>query len=64
MTKIEIQEQFVDDLKCIEEKLFNIRCGLTIGDELDLAWYIVYKRLKKEQVKEAKIIGLIKDNTR
>lgn len=56
MTEIEKQEKFVDDLKCIEEKLFNISYGsLLIEDELYEAWSIVYKRLQKEQIKEAKM---------
>lgn len=55
MTEIEKQEKFVDDLKCIEEKLFNISCGLLLEDELNEAWSIVYKRLQNEQIKEAKM---------
>lgn len=55
MTEIEKQEKFVDDLKCIEEKLFNISYGLLLEYELGEAWTIVYKRLQKEQIKEAKM---------
>ena len=55
MTEMEKQKQFIDDLKCIEEKLFNIRDGLPVADELDEAWYIVHERLQKEQLKEKKM---------
>ena len=55
MTEMERQKQFVDDLKCIEEKLINILDGLQVADELDEAWYIVHERLQKEQLKEKKM---------
>lgn len=55
MLSINEQEIFVDDLQEVETKLFNLSIQLGSDDELDRAWYIVYKRLQKEKEKEAKM---------
>lgn len=55
MLSINEQEILVDDLKEVEIKLFNIVEHLGADDELGKAWHIVYKRLKKEEYKEAKM---------
>ena len=53
MLTINEQETFVDDLKEVGTKLFNLSEQLGSDDELGKAWYIVYKRLQKEKAKEA-----------
>lgn len=55
MLTINEQEILVDDLQEVETKLFNLSEQLGSDDELDRAWYIVYKRLQKEKEKEAKM---------
>lgn len=55
MLTIKDQEKLVDDLKEVEIKLFNLSEQLGSDDELGKAWHIVYKRLKKEKEKEAKM---------
>ena len=55
MLSINEQEILVDDLQEVETKLFNLSEKLGSDDELDRAWYIVYKRLQKEKEKEAKM---------
>lgn len=55
MMKISEQEILVDDLQEVETKLFNLSEQLDYDDELGKAWYIVFKRLKKEREKEAKM---------
>mgnify|MGYP003199954359 CR=1 FL=1 len=49
------QEILVDDLLEIEKKLFKLSEQLGSDAELDEAWYIVYTRLQKEKMKEAKM---------
>ena len=55
MLSINEQEILVDDLQEVETKLFNLSEQLGSDDELGKAWHIVYKRLKKEKEKEAKM---------
>lgn len=55
MLSINEQEIFVDDLQELEAKLFKLSEQLGLNDELGRAWAIVYKRLKKEKEKEAKM---------
>lgn len=55
MLTINEQEILVDDLQEVEAKLFNFSKQLASDDELWRAWHIVYKRLKKEKEKEAKM---------
>lgn len=55
MLSINEQEILVDDLQEVEIKLFNLSEQLGSDDELGDVWYIVYKRLKKEKEKEAKM---------
>ena len=55
MLSINEQEILVDDLQEVETKLFNLSEKLSSYDELFLAWYIVYRCLKKEKEKEAKM---------
>lgn len=55
MLAINEQETFVDDLKEVETKLFNLSVQLGSDDELGKAWCIVYERLQKEKAKEAKM---------
>lgn len=55
MLSINEQEILVDDLQEVETKLFNLSEQLRSDAELDRAWYIVYKRLKNEKEKEAKM---------
>ena len=57
MRTLNEQEILVDDLKEIETKLYNISEQLYSDDELNKAWYIVYKRLQKEKEKEMKMKG-------
>lgn len=55
MLSINDQEILVDDLEEVETKLVNLSLQLGSDDELDKAWYIVYKRLQKEREKEMKM---------
>lgn len=55
MLSINEQEIIVDDLQEVETKLYTLFDQLGSDDELGRAWYIVYKRLQKEKVKEAKM---------
>ena len=55
MLSINEQEILVDDLHDVETKLFNLAEQLDYDEELGKAWYIVFKRLKKEREKEAKM---------
>ena len=57
MRTLNEQEILVDDLTEIETKLYNISEQLYSDDELNKAWYIVYKRLQKEKEKEIKMKG-------
>ena len=57
MRTLNEQEILVDDLTEIETKLYNISEQLYSDDELNKAWYIVYKRLQKEKEKEMKMKG-------
>ena len=49
------QEILVDDLLEVEKKLFKLSEQFSPDTELDEAWYIVYNRLQKEKIKEAKM---------
>lgn len=55
MLSINEQEILVDDLQDVETKLLNLSEQLGSDDELNRAWYIVYKRSQKEKEKEAKM---------
>lgn len=52
MTLLQEQEQLVDDLKEIEDKLYNLSNEHANADEIGDAWVIIYELLQKEKSKE------------
>lgn len=52
MTLLQEQEQFVDDLKEIENKLYQLLSEHENIEELRRSWGIIYMLLYEEKIKE------------